>query len=731
MNASPSRLSPGLRVPAEAIQVPTVPTVPAAPPHPAVRGPASILLVDDDERNLTALESILASPAHRLVRAQSPDDALLVLIDGDFAVIVLDICMPGMTGIELAQLIKQRRKCQHIPIIFLTAYLQDEKDVLEGYVAGAVDYLRKPLDPVILRSKVGVFVDLFLATRALAAANSALECEVMQRQRAEAALLQINADLESRVRERTADLVAANRKLRASEERYRLILENALEYAIFSVDLEGCVATWNTGAQRVTGFAADEIIGRPLDLLFTREDRDAGILARTLDRALRFGRTEDERWHVRSDGSLFWASGMLVILKDEDDRHVGFLKILRDRTSRKREEEALTDAKAEAEAASRAKDDFLAVLSHELRTPLMPAIMLADERAQDPALAEDVRNDFAAIQTGIELEVRLIDDLLDLTRIARGKLILECRPVDLHAVLSASWDLLKFEAADKNLVVDFDLSAPQPWVTGDPVRLHQVFWNLVKNAVKFTPANGHILIRTRGAPPVGVAVEIADNGVGIDPQDLERVFLPFDQGARKGNSGGLGLGLTISRRLVEVHGGVIHASSEGRGCGTTIRVELPLGMAAAPSGAGPSRPQMRLEPLPIRRILLIEDHPQTGAALELLLARRGYEVRWAGSLAEARRCAAAFSFDLVLSDLGLPDGSGHEIMPELRRLRPNCLGIAISGYGMEADVRRSLAAGFSLHLTKPVTVRALELALERAMKATSEAPPAMRAKNGL
>lgn len=708
-------------------------TVPTAQPQerpPSARtfsanipppGPANILLVDDDIRNLNVLESILSSPNHRLVRAKTPDEALLALIQDEFAAIVLDIRMPGMSGLELAQLIKQRKRSQHVPIIFLTAYFQEEKDVLQGYGVGAVDYLRKPLNPEILRSKVDVFVNLFQTTRALATTNGALEVEVAQRQKAEAALRQINAELENRVQERTADLSEANRKLRASEERYRLILENALEYAIFTLDTEGRVAGWNSGAERVVGYADHEIIGRPLDILFAPEDRQSGKLKTQLSLAFSNGRTQDERWFVRKDGSLFWASGVMMVLRDEDNHHVGFLKILGDRTSRKRADEALREAKAEAEAASRAKDDFLAVLSHELRTPLTPAILIADERAQDRALPAEVRQDFTTIQTGIELEVRLIDDLLDLTRIARGKLRLDFRPVDLHGVVSATWDLLRFEAAEKQLRVNVDLAATQPSVSGDPVRLHQIFWNLIKNAVKFTPPKGEVSIQSRVTEPGKVCITIEDNGIGIEPADLDRVFLPFDQGHRGEGFGGLGLGLAISRRLAELHGGRIIAHSHGRGRGTSFCVELPLSISPVNPDAATTEVGGHDNHTSSRRVLLIEDHAETMAALEGILIRRGFEVVKACTMREARDIARRFPFDLVLSDLGLPDGSGHELMPELRKLRPNCTGIALSGYGMDSDVKRSMEAGFAVHLIKPVTARTLENALRKALR--EPAPP--------
>ncbi len=269
---------------------------------PAPDCPVNILLVDDEPRNLDVLESILQDRGRRLFRAQTAEETLMALIRQDFAAIVLDIQMPGMSGFELARLIKQRRRNHHIPILFLTAYFQEDKDVLCGYDLGAVDYLTKPVNPQILKSKVEVFVELFLATRALAFTNETLEQEIGRRQTAEEALRRSNADLEERVAQRTADLLQANRDLRDSQERYRLILENALEYAIFTADLNGVVTSWNPGAQRVLGYQERDIVGRRLDVILTPEDRRNRRLDAEIREALNGGHVQEENWRLRQDG---------------------------------------------------------------------------------------------------------------------------------------------------------------------------------------------------------------------------------------------------------------------------------------------------------------------------------------------------------------------------------------------------------------------------------------------
>ena len=568
---------------------------------PPVNSGINILLVDDEGRNLDALESFLVSSAYNLVRAQTADQALMMLLRGEFAVIVLDIQMPGMTGIELASLIKQRKRTQHIPIIFLTAYFQEDKDVLEGYGTGAVDYLTKPINPQILKSKIGVFVDLFRKTRALAATNGALELEVAQRQTAEEALRHANNELEAKVQARTADLIRVNEELR---------------------------------------------------------EREAALL----------------------------------------------------------------ESEAQAIADSRAKDVFLAALSHELRTPLNPVLLLASEAAKNPLIPPEVRADFEVIARNVALEARLIDDMLDVTRIAQGKLAIEKRPLDIHALLHEALALAREEIDQKQITLSLRLNARRHVVLGDDVRLKQIFWNVIKNAGKFTPAGGRIGVETN-VPEDGeeLAVKITDTGIGMTPAELERSFEAFSQGehATQGGThhfGGLGLGLAISRMLTKMHSGSITATSEGRNQGTTILIKLPLipAMPAAPAAvsppagvqsfAGPANGSAR------RRLLLVEDHLPTAQALKSLLARRGFEVVVATCLADARASANRERFDVLISDIGLPDGNGCELMAELSR-RQKLAGIALTGYGMEEDVNRSHAAGFAAHLTKPVSVQSLDVAL--------------------
>lgn len=415
-------------------------------------------------------------------------------------------------------------------------------------------------------------------------------------------------------------------------------------------------------------------------------------------------------------GEVRWVSAIGRSLPNSPQDHKRLVGVVFDVTPAVMAAHDLSVAKEEAEAASRAKDDFLAALSHELRTPLNPVLMLASELADSPDLSPRVKGDFAMIRKNVALEARLIDDLLDLTRITRGKLLLQLQHADIHTLLYQSFELLRADAENKQLVISFDLSAPERVVNGDPVRLQQVFWNVIKNAVKFTPPGGSITMRSREGSGHTVVIEIADSGMGMDPEELPRIFDAFAQGAQSGphRFGGLGLGLSISKLLVQLHHGRIDATSDGLGQGSSFRIELPLADHELIEPPAPSPP----EALPMAhalRILLIEDHEPTRTTLSRLLTKRGHKVSAAETVATARALAAATEFDFVISDIGLPDGNGQDLMVELRQSY-GLIGIALSGYGREEDIRRSLESGFVAHLVKPIDIQALEAAMLSAMK---------------
>jgi len=382
---------------------------------------------------------------------------------------------------------------------------------------------------------------------------------------------------------------------------------------------------------------------------------------------------------------------------------------------RKRAEEALKAAKdsaecakAAAEQANRAKDHFLAVLSHELRTPLTPVVMGLSMLQDRPDLDPTVRETLEMVCRNVQLEARLIDDLLDVSRIAQGKFELSRSAVELCTVLQRAVEVCKPDIEARRLHFGMDLGPAAPyWVEADAPRLQQVFWNLLKNAIKFTPHGGCVGIRCW---PKGehVMVEVSDSGIGIEPEALSRIFNAFEQAERSITQqfGGLGLGLAISKSLVEMHGGQIEAQSEGQGKGATFRVRLPL---TAPAGAPAARPPATSRRHAVRpmRILLVEDHGVTAKLMGMVLTSDGHTVEAAGDIATALELAGQHAFDLLLSDLGLPDGSGHDLMCQLRQRGHKFPGIALSGYGQEEDIQRSREAGFAAHLTKPASREAV------------------------
>jgi signal transduction histidine kinase len=375
----------------------------------------------------------------------------------------------------------------------------------------------------------------------------------------------------------------------------------------------------------------------------------------------------------------------------------------------------LLRARQVAEEANRAKDQFLATLSHELRTPLTPVLAMASTLENDPRFAE-AQSELAMIRRNVELEARLIDDLLDLTRITRGKLELHREVTDVRRIVEHAVEICCEQAvAAGRLRVVLDLSPGEHRVWADSSRLTQVLWNLLNNAVKFTPAGGTVTVRSRTEPEGLLALEVQDTGIGIDSELLPEIFDAFQQGGASVNRrfGGLGLGLAISKAIVEMHGGRLTAASDGTSCGSTFTLRLPLGALGGVESPAPDASEPPAETRSLS-ILLVEDHADTAEAMADLLRLQGHRVTVAGSVAEALAAAeAAFengALDLVVSDLGLPDGTGLDLMRELSR-RYAVTGIALSGYGMEEDMRRSREAGFQKHLTKPISPAALAEAI--------------------
>ena len=414
-----------------------------------------------------------------------------------------------------------------------------------------------------------------------------------------------------------------------------------------------------------------------------------------------------------ADGKERWVAERGQALLDSSGRVTRFIGTMLEITDRKNAEIQLQRAKNEAEEANRAKDRFLAMLSHELRTPLTPVLMTIAALRRESNLTDDLRHDLEVLQRNVELEALLIDDLLDLTRIAHGKLELHNDAVDIHGTIEHALNISAGDLIGKKIQVIRYFDAREHHCWADPARLQQVFWNLVKNSAKFTPEGGRIEISTRNNEAHQIVVEIRDNGIGIEKKLMPRIFDAFEQGGGTVTSkyGGLGLGLAICKRVIDLHGGAIEAQSEGKGRGAKFTVTLGAMETSMLEG-----PVLFLESEPPRmkhvQILFVEDHEDTARVLGRILRNAGFDLSHAGTVAEARSLAGTRRFDLLISDLGLPDGSGLDLMKALREAQ-GMKGIALSGFGTDDDVAASQAAGFSAHLTKPVDWERLRTEIEK------------------
>ena len=495
---------------------------------------------------------------------------------------------------------------------------------------------------------------------------------------------------------------------RAQETLDRFFRLSPVLFAI--VDAEGRFTKVNPAWKALLGHSADDLAGTQALDLSHPEDRGATLTA--LDGLRRRGTASFENRSRHRDGSyrrVFWEMASSKGLT---------YAVATDITERERARE-LEVAKEASDAAGRAKDKFLAVLSHELRAPLNPILLGVTYLLESGEAPESLRPTFEMIRRNVELEARLIDDLLDVTRILQDKLRLQFAETDVHALIRRAVEICRGEIDEKKLVLVTHLSADHHHVKADGARLQQVFWNLIKNAVKFTPPGGTLAIRTRDAGGTArprLVVEFADGGLGIAPDVLGRIFEPFQQGAADVRRlGGLGLGLAISRGIVEAHGGTLAAESPGMGRGATFRIELDALIGhARPVDVGPENPVAPARDRSSLSILLVEDEPETLAVFSRILRGLGHRVSTASTLASAIEAANVGQFDLVVSDLGLPDGSGLDLPGRLHGPR-HIPAIAVSGFGMKEDIVRSREAGFAAHLTKPIGFKELESAIRQVL----------------
>ncbi len=516
----------------------------------------------------------------------------------------------------------------------------------------------------------------------------------------------------------TRDLTDRRRQeemLRESEERFRLLVEAVKEYAIFMLDPEGRVASWNVGAQNIKGYTAEEIIGRHFSVFYPPD----AIARHWPDHELRMarmtGRFEDEGWRIRKDGSRFWANVVITALYDHKGELRGFGKLTRDLTVRRQIEDLQRN--------ERRMNEFLAMLGHELRNPLSPlqsALDVLELKPDDPKASTWARGVFVRQVRHLS---RLVDDLLDVSRITSGKVSLRFENVDLGRIVDETIDAMRPQIEARHHTLDLHLSATPLSVRGDPTRLAQIVSNLVTNAVKYTPEGGRIRV-TAERDGDFAALTVADNGVGIAPELVPRMFDLFVQGERPldRTQGGFGVGLTLVKRLAELHGGTAAGTSSGMGQGSEFLVRLPLRAEPLPQGAASasgSRQQRHF------KVLVVDDNADVAQSIAMLLEILGHRVETAGNGVEALSRAPLFLPDMVVLDIGLPGMNGYEVARAMRAhpLLRHVVLVACTGYGQDEDRRRVQEAGFDHHLIKPAQLSDLEKILEHMARTRGDATP--------
>jgi PAS domain S-box-containing protein len=527
--------------------------------------------------------------------------------------------------------------------------------------------------------------------------------------------------------------------LARSEERLRLLVESVKDYAIFMLDPRGVVATWNVGAERIKGYRAEEIIGQHFSRFYPEEDVQAGKCERELRDAQLLGQFEDEDWRIRKDGSRFWANVMITPIRDADGTLQGFAKVTRDLSERKRHEEErislarseearrvaelnqdrarelvedLRQARDKAEEATRLKDEFLATVSHELRTPLNAILGWARILQSDWLDPEKTKRAVDTIVRNATAQNQIIDDLLDVSRIITGQLRLDIDHVDVNQVMAAALDVVRPAADAKSIVLQALMNPDAGIIKGDAGRLQQVFWNLLTNAVKFTPRGGrvHVMLHRTDS---SVQIEIADTGKGIAPDFLPRVFERFTQqeGSNTRRTGGLGLGLAIVRHLIELHGGTTEAHSDGDGRGATFVVRLPLAPVRTSRKDAPihvvSTEDLNFPPeLSGLTVLVLDDEADARELVQMVLKQAGAVVQLASNVTEAFELIRQHKPDVIISDIGMPGEDGYTFMRKLRS-HPRDEGgripaLALTAYARADDRRKALAAGYQNHAAKPI-----------------------------
>jgi PAS domain S-box-containing protein len=531
-----------------------------------------------------------------------------------------------------------------------------------------------------------------------------------------------------------ADLIEAEQaerqrmqqELQASEERYGQLIAQLENYAIFAVNLEGRATTWNEGVERVLGWSREEFVGMPAEKLYAPEDIASGAHREEMQRAAEQGSATADRWLRRKDGTPFYAMGLTSRVLDAQGHVTGFSKVLRDRTAwrlaqdeREAAHESERIARQEAERANRLKDEFLATLSHELRSPLNAIVGWVHILRRNIEKDSELSRGLETIERNARAQTQIINDLLDMSRIMTGKVRLNIRGLSLHRAISAALDAVRPVAEAKNITVGLTLDPGIDRVRGDPNRLHQVMWNLLTNALKFTPAGGQIRVVLERAD--GYAeISVQDTGVGIPISFLPHVFDRFRQADASTTRpyGGLGLGLSIVKHLVELHGGTVRARSPGEGQGATFIVSLPLSNLPLerredyePVGTRSTESESTLPKLTGVRCLVVDDEADSLMFAGRLIEERGAQVMLAVDAQQALEILKNEPVDILVSDIGMANEDGYYLIGQVRTLEnprsSRIPAIAVTAYARAEDRQRMLLAGFQMHISKPIEPREL------------------------
>jgi PAS domain S-box-containing protein len=517
--------------------------------------------------------------------------------------------------------------------------------------------------------------------------------------------------------ERNRALILSREKEREANAQRELVTVTlaSIGDGVIVADPRGRITFLNKIAAGLSGWSAAEAEGKPIgEVLNLINESTRKRVENPAEKVIQSGAIVGLANHtilIRRDGSEIPIDDSGAPIRDREGTLQGVILVFRDFSAHKEAEQALMKAKEDAEAANVAKDRFLAMVSHELRTPLTPVLATLSLWEMGGDLPQQLQGDLRMLRQSVELEARIIDDLLDLTRTQRGILTLKTEETDVYELLGSITELCQSEARGKNLDLGLRLDAKRRYVHTDAARLQQIFWNVLRNAIKFTEAGGKVTISATDSPEGEIVVTVTDTGIGMNSEMLSRLFVPFEQGEQtiSRRYGGLGLGMAISSALAELMGGHLTAKSEGLGKGSTFTLTLP----ASERPTEPHKPaitQPLTAPAP-KRILLVEDHSVTAEVLQRILTGRGHRVTTASTASAALRLVESEDFDLLICDIGLPDASGLDVVRAARERAPGIAAIAVTGFGMEEDIAASKAAGFDAHLTKPINIQTLETAI--------------------